>query len=89
MEEKRYTIDEAIELYDAERFDESLEAFRQHRKDPVAQYYLGLHYYEGYGVEKDMEQAMYWFKKSSRRGNLDAKYMLLCCEGNTTDCCKG
>jgi len=88
MEEKNYTLEEAIDFYENDRYDEALVALKQHRKNPEAQYYLGMMYYEGFGVEKDEETAKYWFKKASRQGSLDAEYMLLCCEGNTTGCCK-
>jgi len=88
MEEKHYTLDEAIACYENEKYDEALIALKQHKKNPEAQYYLGMLYYEGFGVEKDIETAKYWFKKASRQGSLDGEYMLLCCEGNTTSCCK-
>ena len=86
--EKKYTLAEAIELYESERYDEALVALKQHRKDKTAQYFIGMLYYEGFGVEKSEEEAKKWFKKSARQGSLDAEYMLLCCEGNTTSCCK-
>lgn len=89
MDEKRYTLEEAVELYENDRYEEALRALNQHRKSAEAQYYLGMIYYEGFGVEKDIETAKRWFKKASRQGSLDAEYMLLCCEGNTTSCCKG
>ena len=89
MDEKGYTVDEGIELFEQDRHEEAFKAFSQHRKDMRAQYYLGMLYYEGFGVEKDVEAAKRWFKKSSRQGNLDAEYMLLCCEGSTSKCCKG
>jgi TPR repeat protein len=88
MEEKKYTLEEAIACYEENRFEEALTALKQHRKNAEAQYYLGMIHYEGFGVEKDIEAAKRWFKKASRQGSLDAEYMLLCCEGNTTSCCK-
>ncbi|WP_353662574.1 hypothetical protein [Hydrogenimonas sp. SS33] len=89
MEERRYTVDEAIGLYEEERYEEAMKAFRQHRKDMRARYYIGMMYFEGFGVEQDVEEAKRWFKKASRQGSLDAEYMYLCCEGNTSSCCKG
>ncbi|WP_456402947.1 hypothetical protein [Hydrogenimonas sp.] len=86
--EKHYTLDEAIALYEASDYEEAYVALKQHRKDAEAQYYLGMLYYEGFGVEKSLEEAKRWFKKASRQGSLDAEYMLLCCEGNTSSCCK-
>ena len=89
MSEKEYTLEEAIELYENDRYEEAMTALMQHRKNMEAQYYIGMLYYEGFGVEKDIDEAMRWFKKGSRQGSLDAEYMLLCCEGNTSSCCKG
>ncbi len=89
MEEKSYSLDEAIAFYEESRYEEAYEALKQHRKSPEAQYYMGMLYYEGFGVEKSVDEAKRWFKKASRAGSLDAEYMLLCCEGNTSSCCKG
>jgi len=88
MKKRNYSLEEAIELYENEQYEESLKALKQHKKDPEAQYFIAMIYYEGFGVEKDIETAKYWFNKASKQGSLDAKYMLLCCEGNTTSCCK-
>ena len=32
-----------------------------------AQEYLGLMYYEGYGVEEDIEEAFHWFKSAAKQ----------------------
>lgn len=87
--EKDYSLEEAIAFYEEGRYEEAFKAFNLHRKDPEAQYYIGMHYYEGFGVQKSLKEAKRWFKKASRSGSLDAEYMLLCCEGNTSSCCKG
>lgn len=89
MEERRYSVEDGIEFFEQDRHEEAYKAFMQHKKDMRAQYYLGMLYYEGFGVEKDIEAAKRWFKKSARQGSLDAEYMLLCCEGSTSKCCKG
>ncbi len=86
---KEYTLDEAIALYENSDYEAALEALKQHRRSAEAQYYLGMLYYEGFGVDKSLDEAKRWFKKASRQGSLDAEYMLLCCEGNTSSCCKG
>ncbi len=88
-EEKKYSLEEAIELYENDAYEEAMRAFRQHKKNMDAQYYIGMMYYEGFGVPKDLEEAKRWFKKASRQGSLDAQYMMLCCEGTTSACCKG
>ncbi len=87
--EKEYSLEDAIGFYEDGKYEEAFRALNMHRKDPEAQYYLGMLYYEGFGVEKSIDEAKRWFKKASRSGSLDAEYMLLCCEGNTSSCCKG
>ncbi len=89
MKQPAYSLEEAIAFYEESRYDDAFAAFMEHRKNSEAQYYIGMLYYEGFGVEKSVEEAKRWFKKASRAGNLDAEYMLLCCEGNTYSCCKG
>ena len=71
-------IDEAIELFENDRFKEALDIFKELAKEQnsEAMYYIGVCYYEGWGVEKDLEEAKKWWKMADRRGSLDAKYML-------------
>jgi len=44
--------------------------------DPKAQNYLGVLYLKGDGVERDLKEAVYWFKKAAAQGNADAQYRL-------------
>jgi uncharacterized protein len=44
-----------------------------------AQYHLGLMYYEGKGVTKDLEKAFHWFKKAAEQGDIKAQYHLGSC----------
>jgi TPR repeat protein len=37
------------------------------------QFRLGWLYYNGYGVKKDLNKAIYWFKISAKQGNIQAK----------------
>ncbi|MBL1141449.1 MAG: sel1 repeat family protein [Proteobacteria bacterium] len=39
----------------------------------IAQNYLGIHYYLGRGVNRDIKQAFHWYKKSAEAGNPDAQ----------------
>ena len=48
----------------------------------VAQYYLGLLYYNGIGVEKDYGHAVYWFYKAAKNGCAEAKLDLSYCYFN-------
>jgi TPR repeat protein len=69
---------EAMELFEQNRFEEALPIFKElaRKGDAEAMYYLGMMYYEGWGVERDEKQAVEWWKRADRRGSLDAKYML-------------
>ncbi|PKC53808.1 hypothetical protein RhiirA1_478526 [Rhizophagus irregularis] len=33
-------------------------------------------YYEGKGIEKDVDLAIYWYEKSANQGDQDAQYIL-------------
>ena len=46
-----------------------------------AQLSLAICYYEGIGVEIDVTQAVYWFKKAAEQGDADAQYNLAFIEG--------
>ena len=41
-----------------------------------AQNYLGIHYYMGLGIKKDLSKAKYWFEKAAKNGYPDAQYNL-------------
>lgn len=82
------TLDEALEHYENDAFAQAYEGFYANRKNSEAQYFLGMLYYAGNGVDKSEEQATYWFKKAAKQGSLDAKYMLQCISATTTMCCK-
>ncbi len=68
----------AIEHFEKDRYEEALPLFEELAREGNAEamYYLGMMYYEGWGVDKDLDKAVEWWKKADRRGNLDAKYML-------------
>ena len=41
-----------------------------------AQWHLGVRYFAGTDVEKDLDQSEYWFRKAAPQGHLDATKML-------------
>ncbi len=43
------------------------------RDDSNAQNYLGIQYYLGLGVERDINKAFYWYEKSAKAGNPEAQ----------------
>ena len=44
--------------------------------DHMGQYYMGVCYTYGYGVEKDYDLAIEWLQKAARQGDLPAKDLL-------------
>ncbi len=44
--------------------------------DAAAQNSIGICYFDGNGVEKDEEKAVYWFRKSAEQGHAHAQYNL-------------
>ena len=70
---------EGINAYNAGDFSnahEILYPLAQYRRDDEAQLYMGMLYFYGEGVEKNVEKAMEWWKKAMRSGNQDAAYRL-------------
>jgi len=61
-------------LYEGEAIKkDDVEAAKMYRQaaemnDPEAQFRLGLMYEEGRGVEKNFDEAVFWYRKSSNRG---------------------
>ncbi|MRI58037.1 MAG: hypothetical protein C6H99_00855 [Epsilonproteobacteria bacterium] len=71
-------LQKAVELFEEDRFKEAFPLFEKLAKEGSAEamYYVGMMYYEGWGVEKSQQKAIEWWKRADRRGSLDAKYML-------------
>ena len=44
--------------------------------DPLAEFYLGEMYQEGLGTKADLDQAIFWYKRSAAKGNAFAKRRL-------------
>lgn len=72
-------LDEAITLYNDKKFEEAYELFyplAAYERNADAQYYLGLMYFDGDGVEKSIDNAQQWWKKATRNRHRDAAYRL-------------
>ncbi len=73
------TVEDAIALYQEGKFEEAYELFyplATYERHAEAQYYLGMMYFEGEGVEKSIEQAQVLWKKAARSRHRDAAYRL-------------
>ncbi len=44
--------------------------------DARAQFYLGWLYWQGYGIEEDYENALYWYIKAAEQGHMEAQRSL-------------
>ena len=68
-----------IAAYDAQEYTKAYELLYPlgaYKRNAEAQFYLGMIYFYGEGVEKDISQAMEWWKKAMRSGHTDAAYRL-------------
>ena len=48
----------------------------EQRTKAIEQYRLGMEFFEGKKVPQDYTQAVYWFKLSAEKGNMNAQFML-------------
>ncbi len=72
-------LEDAIALYQAEQFRQAYELFyplATYERNAEAQYYLGMMYFEGEGVDKDVAQAQQLWKRAARSRHRDAAYRL-------------
>ena len=73
-------LEQAIGDYNDGKHKEAFECFEKFAakgfEDDEAQYYLGLMYFNGHFIEKDKDQAIFWWKKSARSRNQDAAFQL-------------
>lgn len=69
------TPEDGYKLYNERRFKEAFDALYDaaaYENNSEAQYFIGMMYFDGDGVEKSLESAMKWWKKASRNGHLDS-----------------
>ena len=70
---------EGIAAYDAGDYAKAyqiLYPLAAYKRNSEAQFHMGMIYFYGEGVEKDIDQAMEWWKKAMRSGHVDAAYRL-------------
>ncbi len=61
---------------DYEKAWQTMMPLAQNSKHPYAQYYLGVMFAKGQGVEKDEKEAASWYLKASKQGVKEAQYRL-------------
>jgi hypothetical protein len=72
-------LDEGVNAYDAGEYAKAYEILyplAAYKRNAEAQFHLGMIYFYGEGVNKDLDQAMEWWKKAMRSGHVDAAYRL-------------
>ncbi|MBN2870750.1 MAG: SEL1-like repeat protein [Campylobacterales bacterium] len=72
-------LTEGINAYTASDFakaHEILYPLAMYQRNDEAQFYMGMLYFYGEGVDKDVDKAMEWWKKAMKQGNRDAAYRL-------------
>lgn len=78
--------DPFIKMYDKNRkqYEKNLPKYRKsaEKGDPKAQYKLGICYFNGYGVTKDLDEAINWFRKAAEQGDAESQNMLGYCYRN-------
>jgi uncharacterized protein len=70
---------EGIAAYDAGDFTKAYELLyplAAYKRDSEAQFHMGMIYFYGEGVEKDIDKAMEWWRKAMHSGHVDAAYRL-------------
>ncbi len=75
----RADLSEAVVAHAQGNFARALEVLlplAEASNDPYAQYYLGIMYANGQGVEKDLSAAGRWFKSAAERGIPQAQFRL-------------
>lgn len=91
MEITDKSIEDAYAAYDKEDYKLSIEItshLMENQKSYEPFFLMGLHYKEGYGVEKNLEKAIKLWKKASKLGSVDAQYALTEMTQHTASFCK-
>lgn len=71
-------FDEGARAYNRGDYATALKEFRPvaEKGNALAQYLLGLMYYEGRGVPQDYKEAVKWFRKAAEQGDPGAQFSL-------------
>ncbi|MGR2884508.1 tetratricopeptide repeat protein [Vibrio vulnificus] len=65
-----------IYLYSLQQYEDAFTYFKlaAENDENKAQFYLGLMYYRGDGISKDLKKSAHWFLQSAKKGNKDAQF---------------
>ncbi|MDD2905563.1 MAG: hypothetical protein WBK95_02855 [Sulfurimonas sp.] len=73
------TVEDGFRLYEERKFAEAFEVLfdaAAYKNNGEAQYYVGLMYRNGFGVEQSEEKAITWWTKARRNGQRDAAFAM-------------
>ncbi|MDD2790108.1 MAG: hypothetical protein PHU40_05510 [Sulfurimonas sp.] len=73
------TVEDGFRLYEERKFTEAFEILfdaAAYKNNGEAQYYVGLMYRNGFGVEASEEKAITWWTKARRNGQRDAAFAM-------------
>lgn len=73
------SLETGINLYNEKKFEEAFKILYPlgvYERNHEALYYLGVMYFYGEGVEKDLEKAKLYWKKGRQNGSRDAAFRL-------------
>ena len=76
VNEESFEQNETADMKDSFSQDDVLGLDGIFWENPKAQFRLGSLYYNGDGVERNLEKAKYWFEKSAEQGDSDAQRIL-------------
>ncbi|ASG02748.1 MULTISPECIES: tetratricopeptide repeat protein [Gammaproteobacteria] len=67
-----------IYLYSLQQYEDAFTYFKlaAENDENKAQFYLGLMYYRGDGISKDLKKSAHWFLQSAKKGNKDAQFYI-------------
>lgn len=68
---------EAISHYNVKNFEKAYALFyplAAFSRNAEAQFYLGIMYHDGEGVEKNRDEALKWWKRAMKNGHQEAAY---------------
>lgn len=70
--------EDALEMYLSENYASAFQLYEKLSRtgNPIAEFYLGIMYLEGFGVNKNKLKAMEYFNKSANQNNSDAQFNL-------------
>lgn len=70
--------DDPVRLFEQGKYTEAYAHWlpRAERGEPLAQNYMGIHYYLGLGTRRDLKRAREWYEKAAIQGYPDAQFNL-------------